>query len=213
MHHVHWKGKQPVIYNVQWNVSWETTAMMSWKDHTFLAEDLHFTRTEPVTRDHLILTDQIFVANGVVFQDRFYCTHVLSSIILWVHVSYIQGRIYTYANDALAYRNICVFPSLVCVFKKKVNAMYYKTTGYRTSNAGESPSFTRPQNAAAGCYLSHYCLPPPPIPPHSTPTSTHTHWPSMTGKSGISSWPWTRQSTLCHTHYPPLHPSYFGHCG
>ncbi len=44
--------------------------------HPFLAEGpWHFSITEPVTRDHApVLTDHIFVANVVVFQERFYCS-------------------------------------------------------------------------------------------------------------------------------------------
>ncbi len=41
---------------VQWNLSWETTAMrdpLSWQTMHFRQNDLHFNITEPVTRDHL----------------------------------------------------------------------------------------------------------------------------------------------------------------
>ncbi len=56
---------------VQWNLSWETTAMrdyLSWQTTHFWQKNLHFNIIEPV------LTGHIFVANGVVFQDRFYCS-------------------------------------------------------------------------------------------------------------------------------------------
>ncbi len=40
-------------------------------------QDLLFNITEPVTRDHLSWQTTFFVANGVVFQDRFYCIYKL----------------------------------------------------------------------------------------------------------------------------------------
>ncbi len=63
---------------VQWNLSWKTTTMrnhLSWQTMHFRQKVLDFNiynwtchRTPPV------LTDHIFVADGVVFQDRFYGT-------------------------------------------------------------------------------------------------------------------------------------------
>ncbi len=41
---------------VQWNLSWQTTAMrdhLSWQTTHFWQKDLHFNITEPATRDHL----------------------------------------------------------------------------------------------------------------------------------------------------------------
>ena len=64
---------------IQWNLSWETTAMrdcLSWMTTSFWQKVLHSSVYEPVTKDHLSW-DHIFMANSVVFQDRFYC------IIIW----------------------------------------------------------------------------------------------------------------------------------
>ncbi len=93
-----------MVGGIQWNMSWETTAMKDHLSgqtpHFGGQKDLpvHFSITEPVTTDHHlswqtihfwhkdlhfnctchqrppVLTDHIFVANGVISQDRFYCT-------------------------------------------------------------------------------------------------------------------------------------------
>ncbi len=44
------------LFVVQWNLSWETTAMrdhLSWRTTHFWQKDQHFNTTAPVTRDHL----------------------------------------------------------------------------------------------------------------------------------------------------------------
>ncbi len=43
-------------------------------DQIFLAEGPTFQYTEPVTKDNLSWEITIFMADGVVFQDSFYCT-------------------------------------------------------------------------------------------------------------------------------------------
>ena len=66
------------ILLLQWNLSWETTAM---RDHLFWRATyswwkvLHFKTNEPsCPQKPPLLRDHIFIANRVVFQDRFYCT-------------------------------------------------------------------------------------------------------------------------------------------
>ncbi len=57
---------------LQWNLSWETTALrdhLSGRTTSFWQKLIHFSVNEPVT----VLRDHIFMANGVVFQDGFYC--------------------------------------------------------------------------------------------------------------------------------------------
>ncbi len=52
--HMRGDGGLPKI--VQWNLSWETTAMrdgLSWQTTYFWQKGLHFNITEPVTTDHL----------------------------------------------------------------------------------------------------------------------------------------------------------------
>ncbi len=70
---------------LQWNLSWETTGMgdhLSWKTRYSWQKVLHFNVQmlhviEPVTKDNLSLRDHIFMANGVVLQNGFYCTAIL----------------------------------------------------------------------------------------------------------------------------------------
>ncbi len=63
---------------VQWNVSWETTVMrlpvLILKDQIFLAEVPTFQYNYTCPQRTSVLRDHICMANGVVFQDRFYCT-------------------------------------------------------------------------------------------------------------------------------------------
>ncbi len=56
-------------------MSWKTTAMtayLSWKTTHSRQKVLYVCVFEPVPKDHLSW-ETTFMANGVVFQDRFYC--------------------------------------------------------------------------------------------------------------------------------------------
>ncbi len=47
------------------------------------------TFNEPVTRDHLSWETTIFVANGVVFQDRFYCNDLYNVFFVLVEIIFV----------------------------------------------------------------------------------------------------------------------------
>ncbi len=99
----------------------------------FWQNDQYFNLTEPVTRDHLspVLTDHIFVANGVVFQDRFYCSFktpwkgTWSYLVLYNICTYIfpynyvlvtcQNLKQTVSNPALLHWIIHVFKTTLYV--------------------------------------------------------------------------------------------------
>ena len=62
--------------HVHWNLSWETTAMrdhLSLTDGAFSAEGPTFQYNETCHQRPPVLIDHSFVANSMVFQDRFYC--------------------------------------------------------------------------------------------------------------------------------------------
>ncbi len=66
-----------VIVMVQWNLSWETTAIrdhLSWRTTSFAQKVLHFQHKWTCHQRPPVLRHHIFMANGVVFQDRFYCS-------------------------------------------------------------------------------------------------------------------------------------------
>ncbi len=70
------------IWCVQWNRSWETSVMrhhLSWKTRYSWQKVLHFSVhvIEPVTMQRPpVLRDHICMANGVVFQESFYCVNL-----------------------------------------------------------------------------------------------------------------------------------------
>ena len=70
---------------IQWHLPWETTAMrdhLSWKTTHSRQNDLNFSIAEPECHQRPpVLRDHIFVANWVVFQDRFYCS--IYELLYW----------------------------------------------------------------------------------------------------------------------------------
>ncbi len=81
---------------IQWNLSWETTAMRPpvLTDHTILAEGPTFQYNWTCHQRPPVLTDHIFVANGVVFQDGFHCTCILyqSNNFVFMALAINNGR-------------------------------------------------------------------------------------------------------------------------
>ncbi len=72
-----WLRPKATSMHIQWNLSWETTAMrdhLSWKTTHFWQKDQHFNTTEPVTGDHRSWETTFCGQLGVFSQDRFYCT-------------------------------------------------------------------------------------------------------------------------------------------
>ena len=74
------RGKNVVrTVAVQWNLSWETTAMrdhLSWKTTHFWQKGQHFKYNWICHQRPPVLRNHISVAKGVVFQDKFYCIYI-----------------------------------------------------------------------------------------------------------------------------------------
>ncbi len=59
---------------------------------------LHFNVIEPVTKDHLTDSrDNIFMANGMVFQDRFYCMYLQGRQYRWLRLG-LQSEAVTFLH-------------------------------------------------------------------------------------------------------------------